>query len=259
MSLSLPLPQMVDGWVQALEGYERELVHYDQEAPVGESPIRVLRGSKAVLISAPHSARHWREGEWKQEDEYTAAIGYLLHQQTDAHLIYARYQLNPDPHDDGADNAYKRALDEIVSSTPIGCVIDLHGARGDRDFAVAIGTMGGQTFEPYQQQLIHCFQAAHFGEREDMPSLDRLAINPPRYTGGIKLPTITRHVWERHQIPAVQIELSAWVRITRRLENATNARNGTSPHFRGDLDRIGFVCLALYSFITQYWQNWQTP
>ncbi|MBX3064974.1 MAG: hypothetical protein U0528_14220 [Anaerolineae bacterium] len=253
MKLSVPLPDAVEGWVKALEGYERELVHYDEDAPAGESPIGVLHGTKPVLISAPHSARHWREGEWKQEDEYTAAIGYLLHKQTGAHLIYARYQLNPDPHDDGAENAYKRALDEIVTSIPIGCVIDLHGARGDRDFAVAIGTMGGQTLANYEKTLIHNFRMSLLYEEADTPSLDRVAINPPRYTGGFKLPTITRHVWERHQIPAVQIELSAWVRITRRLENATNARNGTSPNFRGDLGRIGFVCTALHNFINDNW------
>src|SRR5438270_6104691 len=105
-----------------------------------------MRGNKPILISAPHSVRHWRDENWKQEEEYTAALGYLLHQETGAHFIYGRNLLNPDPHDDGDIGPYKRALDDLLRVTPISLVLDLHGARGDRDFAVALGTIRGESF-----------------------------------------------------------------------------------------------------------------
>jgi len=237
-----------DPRLQRLVDLEQQTVMYGQAAPEGESPIRVVRGSQPILISAPHSARHWRENDWKQEDEYTAAISWFLHETLGAHLIYARYQLKPDPHDDGDDNPYKQALSALVTSTPIRLALDLHGARGDRDFAIAVGTIGGQTFAPFEQRLADSF--ARYGYVDQAPSsLDRLALNLSRYMGGARLPTITRYLWEQHQLPTAQIELSAWVRVVERLPNATNAKNLTSPEFRGEPSRIGRVLDALTEFV----------
>jgi hypothetical protein len=238
----------------ALEEAERRIVTYDQSATPGESAIALLPGTQPVLISAPHSARHWRDGDWKQEEEYTAALGYLLHQETGAHFIYARWQLNPDPHDDGDCGSYKQALDALFRNTPIRLVIDLHGARGDRDFAVALGTIHGESFFAHEAQLIGILEQNGFRADPDT-SLDRLAVNPPRYTGGMRLPTITRYAWRQHNIPAVQIEISAWARIVERLPNASNARNGTAPYFRGDSARILRVFNALRDFILTVLMN----
>jgi hypothetical protein len=120
-----------------LHDIEQECVCYDRAAPPRETAVTVLHGTQPILISAPHSSRHWRAGAWKQEEEYTAALGYLLHQVTGAHFIYGRYLLNPDPHDDADDCLYKHKIDELCRAVPISLVLDLHGARGDRDFAVA--------------------------------------------------------------------------------------------------------------------------
>ncbi len=227
---------------------ERSIVWYDKPAPATESEIGLLAGNQPLLISAPHSARHWREGAWKQEEEYTAALGYLLHQATGAHFIYGRYLLNPDPHDDHDCGSYKRTLDDLFATTPIRFVLDLHGARGDRDFMVAVGTMDGESCAEYEQPLLTAFEDQGF-TFDSESSLDRLLLNPSRYTGGIRLPTITRYAWRRHHIPAAQIELSAWVRIVERLPNAYNAVNGTAPHFRGDGSRIERAYNALLHFI----------
>lgn len=240
----------MDAWLRELPDLERRIVFYDQNPPPGESAIAVMRGTQPILISAPHSTRHWRNGEWKQEEEYTAALGCWLHQQTGAHLIYGRYLLNPDPHDDADVGSYKRAIDDLLCTMPIRCVLDLHGARGDRDFAVALGTIKGETFDTYEQSLLTTFERFGFTTDPDS-SLDRLALNPARYTGGILQPTITRYLWRKHHIPAVQIELSAWVRIVRRLENASNAKSGAAPYFRGDGSRIQRVYEALRTFIEQ--------
>src|SRR5215813_10773017 len=129
---------------------EERLVCYDQQPPAVDQAIALLPGSLPILISAPHSTLHWRDPAWKQEEEYTAALGYLLHRTTNATLIYGRYMLNPDPHDDGDTGTYKRTLDEVFDKTKIRLVVDLHGARGDRDFAVAIGTMRGVSFGAYE-------------------------------------------------------------------------------------------------------------
>ncbi len=232
----------------ALREAEARIVFYDQPAPSGTSPVCLLEGSQPILISAPHSAQHWRHGQWKQEEEYTAALGYLLHQETGAHFIFGQYLLNPDPHDDDDKGHYKRRLDEVFASTPIRLVLDLHGARGDRDFGVAIGTIRGETFDPYESRLIESFEQHGFRSDPEC-SLDRLVTNHPRYTGGVLQPTITRYVWQQHHIPAAQIELISWVRIVERLSSASNAKNGLAPYFRGDGFRILHVYSALCAFV----------
>src|SRR5439155_689890 len=156
----------------ALRSIEQACVCYDRAAPSRESAVAVLRGTLPILISAPHSSRHWRSGDWKQEEEYTAALGYLLHRVTGAHLIYGRYLLNPDPHDDQDDCLYKCQIDELFSAAPISLVLDLHGARGDRDFAVALGTIRGESFTAYESDLLNTFQHYGFTLNPDS-SLDR--------------------------------------------------------------------------------------
>lgn len=248
--MNVPLPSDGADWLRYLCAAEAQLVAYDQAAPPGESSVGVRRGTCPILISAPHAARHWRDGDWKHEDEYTAAIGSLLHRLLGVHLIYARYQLSPDPHVDGDDNEFKQAVSRFVQETPVRVALDLHGARGDRDFAIALGTIGGRTFASYESRLIAAFAAQGFTPDADT-SLDRLALNLPRYMGGAVLPTVTRYLWEQHSIPAAQIELSAWLRVVKRLPSASNARNGTSPDFRGDPTRIVRGVSALYAFIRQ--------
>ena len=66
---------------------------------------------------------------------------------------------------------------------------------------------------------------------------------------GLRQPTITRYVWRTHHIPAVQVELSAWLRIVERLPQASNAKSGIAPHFRGDGQRILRAYCTLRDFI----------
>jgi hypothetical protein len=202
-----------------------------------------------VLISAPHSTRHWRSTFWKQEEEYTAALVHVLHTYTGAFGLFARTMIDPDPHDDADRGVYKQVLLALCRAYRVRYVLDLHGARGDRDFAVAIGTIHGQTFGDYEEALIGTFH--EYGFTPDAPnSLDRLALNPTRYAGGVRQPTVTRYLWQ-NGIPTVQLELSAWVRVVERLPNASNAKNGTAPHFRGDPERIERLFNALQTFIVR--------
>ncbi len=232
----------------ALRDIEEKIVSYHEPAPNGSPAVTLLHGTQPILISAPHSTRHWRGGDWKQEEEYTAALGFLLHQETGAHFIYGRYLLNPDPHDDGDSGPYKQVIADLLHTEPISLVVDLHGARGDRDFAVAVGTILGESFTAYETALLDTFRRHGFSFNP-ASSLDRLVTNHPRYTGGVRQPTITRYVW-RQGTPAVQIELSAWVRIVERLPDASNARNGSAPYFRGDGARIVRIYEALRDFVS---------
>ena len=65
----------MDGdWLRALVKLERRIVHYDDPVPESAAGLARLEGRLPVLISAPHATRHLRDGAWKREDEYTAAL-----------------------------------------------------------------------------------------------------------------------------------------------------------------------------------------
>ncbi len=235
---------MDDGWLRTLKALEQEVVRYDEPAPV-DGGLALLPGWRPVLISAPHAARHWREHAWKREDEYTAAIAHWLHRHTGACCLYPTHRIRPDPHDDADRGAYKQALGALVRAHGIRLVVDLHGARGDRDFALALGTIYGQTCAAYEEAIVAAFGQVGFRPNGVASSLDRLVLNPARYAGGAHRPTVTRYVWQRLAVPAVQIEINAWARIVERLPQALEARRGLAPAFRGDPERIKRVLAGL--------------
>lgn len=229
--------------------FERSMIHYQQDALTPASGIRIRVGKQPILFTAPHSARHKRDGRWKQEDEYTAAIADYLHRTTHAHAIYLTHQLDPDPHDDGADNLFKQTIATFLRENPVALLIDLHGVRGDRDFGVALGTMNGISCPAEEPVLIDCFQKTGFSFDKTIVSLDRLVLNHPYYTGGLTRPTITRFVSENFQLPAAQIEINGWLRILQRLPTSSNALNNTAPHFRCDYGRFERVISALVGIV----------
>ena len=229
--------------------FEETEIHY-QSPPPDDDPRQAITtrvGSLPVVFSAPHACRHQRAGRWKQEDEYTAAIAEWMHRRTGAHAIYITHQINPDPHDDGPDNPYKQALAALLKEHPARLVIDLHGTRGDRDFGVALGTMKGVSCPQYQPLIVEQIEAQGFRVENSDASLDRIAIDDPRYTGGLRRPTITRFVHKELGLPAVQIEINAWIRILRRFPTSTNATSKLAPNFEGDPARFVRVMNALAS------------
>jgi hypothetical protein len=59
--------------------------------------FEIIPGKIPILISAPHGANHKRNGQPKEENEYTSSIAIMLGHLTGAHVIYARTAANEDP------------------------------------------------------------------------------------------------------------------------------------------------------------------
>ena len=104
---------MGNDWSHRLRRFEEEHVRYREDAGTGHVPFRYLPGRRAVLLSAPHGARHWREGGWKGEDEYTAALAYVLAEETGAHALYTVRRIRPDPNFVD-ESAYKQTLARLL-------------------------------------------------------------------------------------------------------------------------------------------------
>jgi len=213
-------PQAVLDRLVALE----QQVTYQQPPPGDRSPFRHQPGRLPVLLSAPHGAAHRRDGRYKREDEYTAALARLLGERTGAHALYAFARSESDPNFD-LRSPYKAALAGLVAAHDIRFVIDLHGMSDRHKFGIAVGTMGGVSCGPQDQAAILAalsaggFRRVVAREARDFSSLqwDRFVVDHRRFTGGVINHTVTRFAAEELGIHAAQFELCAALRIVRQV------------------------------------------
>ncbi len=224
---------------ERLVGLESD-VHYRELASEEEPEFLHIPGKTPVLLSAPHGATHTRDGKEKEEDEYTAGFARLVADLTNAHALYARRKSRTDPNDD-PHAPYRHRLRSLVSDFHIRFVVDIHGARNERAFAVALGTINGESCPAQQDLIVETFEAYSFGQA--MPPSDRLVVNHPALTGGVSQDTITRFVSQRLGVPAAQIELHETCRIVKRFKDAH-----LKKPFHGDeekIERMIRACVAV--------------
>lgn len=204
-------------------------IQYRIPPPPGAPEFTYEAGRLPVLLSAPHGAAHTRQGELKAEDEYTAAFVRLLAFITGAHALYARYQSGSDPNFD-ANVPYKKMLAKVVNREKIRFVLDLHGAKEDKNFGLALGTMKNESCPGSRDLIIDTLTEAGFSK--DEAGLRRLDIDRAfPGAGSTSRETVTRFAWRTLGVPAAQLELNANLRIVRRLPGTTASEPFSgSPH-----------------------------
>ena len=115
-------------------------IHYDKE---NEDYYQYKEGKIPILISAPHGARHLRDGKWKEEDEYTGAIAVKLAELTGAHVIYVKSATKEDSNYD-LKTKYKDKISEVVKEHGIKFIADIHGANSSRPFKLSVGIINDE-------------------------------------------------------------------------------------------------------------------
>lgn len=203
-------------------------VHYQEYADDDQPEYAYIKGNMPILLSAPHGAVHTRDGENKEEDEYTAGLARLIGNRTSSHVIYARRKSRTDLNADPA-APYKQALQQIIQENGIRFVLDLHGANMDRNFGIALGTLHGKSCSEQEKQIIvSAFEK--FGISETGIGLSRLDDNNQLVgLGNANREPIVKFCY-RNSIPAAQIEINAWLRIPKRREDAS----APDKNFKGD-------------------------
>lgn len=61
--------------MKEIRDIEFNRIKYNEES---EDYFEIIEGIIPVLLSAPHGAKHLRNGEWEEEDEYTSSIAIKL-------------------------------------------------------------------------------------------------------------------------------------------------------------------------------------
>lgn len=205
-------------WLSTLAQYE-EKIQFSTPSPRGASPFVYKRGNLPVLISAPHSTIHLRNGRSKRADGFTGAFAHLLHHLTGAHALYANYRLAADPNWDKY-SPYKSLLRRVVTQNEVRFVLDLHGMSNWTKFGLALGTINGRscpTNLPIIQHTLaqHQFTQISHAQAKAQHTLDwrTFVVDHPRFTGGVSSHTVTRFVSEQLGIEAVQLEICASMRV----------------------------------------------
>lgn len=120
------------------------LQNNDKEPPSPDSSFQLEEGNGRVLITAPHSVRHYRENTTKASDYCTGAFAKTLHYLTNTSILFLAYKSrDPNYYDD---TPFKASLANFLANHPeITTVIDLHGADADRPWDVDLGYMDGKS------------------------------------------------------------------------------------------------------------------
>jgi hypothetical protein len=167
----------------------------DMEA---DSQVEFIKGknNSRVLISAPHTTAHVREGKVKPAEIYTGSMAHLLQEYTGAHLIINTYKGEDANYVEGG--KYKEKIGEVIEEYDIDLIIDLHGAERERDFNLDIGTADGKTVRNnWVENLKAVFQdngIEHVYENHTFTA---------NHKG-----SVTHHTWKHYGTEAMQLEIN---------------------------------------------------
>lgn len=202
-------------------------IHYNKES---EDYFEIVEGIIPVLLSAPHGAKHLRNGVWKGEDEYTSSLAMKLGELTGAHVIFVKNKTQEDPNY-LTSTRYKDAIQKLVDRKGIKFLADLHGADIMRNYKINIGIIdidnveacSCPTLKPIIQESLRDFQETLF-------NLDTFTAGSPG--------TVTYFARHTCDIEAAQFEINAKYRIVERKPDSSQAMNGVEPYFKAEQKNV---------------------
>ena len=103
------------------------------------SNFTLVSGKSNVMISAPHTYNHIRDGKTKVKDKLTLTLVKILSEYTNAHVIYTNGPIDYDPNYN-KNNEYQLELINYIKENDIKYLIDLHGTSLVKDAEIEIGT-----------------------------------------------------------------------------------------------------------------------
>ena len=206
-----------------IRAIEFEQIHYNSKS---DDYFGIIEGSIPILLSAPHGAKHLRDGRWKGEDEYTASLAIKLGALTGASVIFVKNKTKEDSNYFPS-TRYKDAIGELVAERGIRFLADIHGADIARDYKMSVGIIDEDDMEkcscprckPVIEEAVRAFQYPLF-------NLDAFTAGSPE--------TVTSFARYACGIEAAQFEINARYRIVERKPDSTRAMHGDEPLFKAE-------------------------
>jgi len=251
-----------DSLTQALKQHDSQF-HYRCSAPPGDPWFKTIKGTKPVIVSAPHACAHNRDGVLKMPEEFTGAIAFHLAQQCSCYAIASVYKTDEDPNWQ-TQSDYKTAIRNLVERHNILWLVDLHGMTNRYQMGIAVGTINGRACQA--EEVVPSFVDAGFTLTPETPAtMDlstkrdnsishlpqdsnnwrKLVVDHPKFTGGVTNHTVTRFASEELQLKSVQIEIASVARVVEQKPS------DDWPHwYRGQPDAITATVNALRTLIS---------
>ena len=116
---------------------------FDEEHP---EPYVIKSGTLPIIISAPHTYRHFREGRVKEAERGAGVIAMALGDMKGTHRIVKAREDGDDPNY-SADSPYKKALAAYMTENGVRYLIDLHELAPSRPTDVNPLINGGKNIK----------------------------------------------------------------------------------------------------------------
>lgn len=158
-----------------------------------------VQGDIPIIISAPHSVKHFREGKEKVGEFMTGALAIALNKSTGCSIIYKTKNDFTDPNYDQKHD-YKTELIDLIDKYQIKMLIDLHIMSDTREPDIEIGT-GTLKNINFDKNLLSIFTSIFQKANIQKVIVDKFftAGNPNTVSSSIHAAT---------KIPCVQIEIN---------------------------------------------------
>lgn len=102
--------------------------------------IYVKKGTNKILLSAPHTFAHIRNGQVKIKDYLTYSLIRVITELTNCHVIYINKDIDYDPNYDLENNFYYEYLKKYVRENDIEYVLDFHSMNKNEYTDLDLGT-----------------------------------------------------------------------------------------------------------------------
>ncbi len=175
------------------------------EQELYEEDFIIKKGTIPILISASHTMKQIREdGSIKPEETYTKAIALYCHNHFKTSSLIKINDTGIDSNRDNHDK-YNVELKRLIKQQNIKLVIDIHGARKERNFDIEFGTLNNlsadfSTIKELEEAFIE-------------NGITNIKHNSP-FKGG----AITQGLYSIEDIDAIQIEINGHYRDFNNLE-----------------------------------------
>lgn len=178
----------------------------------------IKKGNIPVMISAPHTVKHKRNNKMKQSEVFTGAIALFIQEVTNCHLIYSKNMRNSDPnYSEEKDSIYKKELKQYIKENNIKFLIDFHGCKEERNFALDLGTINKNAkslkTNKYIKDMFKYIMEIYLNKYEKNKVLMNKEFNAKRKN------TITYYINNKCNISTIQVEVNNVLRNLYKKEN----------------------------------------
>lgn len=171
-----------------------------------ENSFEVIKGNEKIILSAPHSVKHMRDGNIRPRETKTRVIVKTLSKKYNTYAIYKNKNENNDANWD-KECEYKKYIKDIIKEKNIKVLIDFHGMSGYRKQDICIGINGGKNIYGYYDIVDYMIDIFHkYG-------FENITIDNP-FEAAYEY-CISNYIAKECNIPTFQIEINQKYRSAR--------------------------------------------